>query len=265
MWGLIIARGPAAANAAESMTTNSEVLTEDAPPQSMPEKIDGAFAPAVALLEKGLFHRLFKTEREYVTYSHREVYVRDRGTTGVFTRMGATGDASQELTDRDIRFMAARGELLEGQTIDDEPRQYRWGRIGTRLVESITVRVPHEVGDLVLRDGDKFVKTKDARAVFAKVGPMRGLLDMNAVLSDNDIESLTKQGLLATNTVKASDGKESTITIQPESVGGIPIIVLWLGVGGVIATIYLRFVNFWGFYHAIECVGGKYDNPNEPG
>jgi len=256
LWGLFIGRSPAVAYAADPVTPSSEVLTEDAPPKSVPEKIDGVFAPAVAVLEKVLFYRLFKTEREYVTYSHREIYVRDRGTSGVFTKMGKAGDAPQELTDRDIRFMAARGELIKGQTIGNEPQQYRWGRIGTRLVETITERVPQEIGELRLRDGDKFVKTLMAgQPVFAKVGPLRGLLNLQAVLSPAHVADLAQQGVLA--------GGPTGIEI--ESVGGIPIIVLWLGVGGVIATIYLSFVNFWGFYHAIECVGGKYDNPNEPG
>ena len=34
---------------------------------------------------------------------------------------------------------------------------------------------------------------------------------------------------------------------------------------GVLFTIYLGFVQFRGFKHAIELIRGKYDNPNEPG
>ena len=45
----------------------------------------------------------------------------------------------------------------------------------------------------------------------------------------------------------------------------VPLIVLWLVAGAVFFTIYLRFINFRGFKHAIELVRGKYDDPNDPG
>ena len=243
-------------SSAENTTPLGTALIEEGPPQTVTESIDGVFAKAVAVVEKFMFHRLLKTERQYVTYSHREVYVRDRGTAGVWQRLGGEGQPATELTARQVRFMAARGELLAGQTIHGEPQIYRWGRIGDRAVESITVRVPHDVDGLRMQDGDKFVKTmREGVEVFAKVGPLRGLLEMQVALSPQQVSDLARQGLL----VGGPTG------IEVEHVGGITIIVLWLAVGGVVATIYMRFVNFWAFYHAIECVGGKYDNPNEPG
>lgn len=45
----------------------------------------------------------------------------------------------------------------------------------------------------------------------------------------------------------------------------IPLIVVWLVVGAVFFTFYLRFINFRGFKHAVDLVRGKYDNPNDPG
>lgn len=45
----------------------------------------------------------------------------------------------------------------------------------------------------------------------------------------------------------------------------IPLIVMWLVAGGVFFTIYLRFINFRGFAHAINIVRGKYVNPDDPG
>ena len=45
----------------------------------------------------------------------------------------------------------------------------------------------------------------------------------------------------------------------------VPLIVLWLVAGAVFFTIYLRFISFRGFKHAIELVRGKYDDPNDPG
>lgn len=45
----------------------------------------------------------------------------------------------------------------------------------------------------------------------------------------------------------------------------VPLIVLWLLVGGIFFTFYLGFINFRGFKHAIDLVRGKYDDPNDPG
>ena len=45
----------------------------------------------------------------------------------------------------------------------------------------------------------------------------------------------------------------------------VPLIVLWLIAGGVFFTIYLRFINFRGFKHAIDIVSGKYLNHDDPG
>jgi hypothetical protein len=206
---------PAGVISAEPAGTGSDKgaeLQEDAPPLTIPEKIDGVFAKAVGIVDYILFTRLFQTEREFVSYTHREVYLRDRGTQGTYQRWGDAQGGRQELTERDIRFMDARGELLAGQTIEGKPRQYSWGKVTTadssgkeetRLVETVTVLVPHKLETLPLKDGDKFVKTsKDGPAVFAKVGSMRGLLDLNAVLTQKDVESLAQQGLLATKVVK---------------------------------------------------------------
>ena len=45
----------------------------------------------------------------------------------------------------------------------------------------------------------------------------------------------------------------------------IPLIVLWLMVGGLFFTIYLRFINFRGFKHAIDIVRGKFVESGDPG
>ncbi|MGB3654870.1 MAG: alanine/glycine:cation symporter family protein [Rivularia sp. (in: cyanobacteria)] len=49
------------------------------------------------------------------------------------------------------------------------------------------------------------------------------------------------------------------------SIGGFPLIVLWLIFGAVFFTIRLRFVNVRLFGHAIDIVRGKHDDPNAPG
>lgn len=45
----------------------------------------------------------------------------------------------------------------------------------------------------------------------------------------------------------------------------LPIIVVWLIFGAVVFTLYMGFINFRGFKHAIDIVRGKYDNPDDKG
>lgn len=45
----------------------------------------------------------------------------------------------------------------------------------------------------------------------------------------------------------------------------IALVVVWLVLGAVFFTIYLKFVNITGFIHSIQIVRGKYDNPSDSG
>lgn len=45
----------------------------------------------------------------------------------------------------------------------------------------------------------------------------------------------------------------------------VPLIVLWLVAGGVFFTVYLRFINFRGFRHAIDIINGKFVKDGDPG
>lgn len=45
----------------------------------------------------------------------------------------------------------------------------------------------------------------------------------------------------------------------------LPLVVLWLMAGAVFFTIFMRFINFRAFRHAIKVAKGDYDNPNDPG
>jgi AGCS family alanine or glycine:cation symporter len=45
----------------------------------------------------------------------------------------------------------------------------------------------------------------------------------------------------------------------------IPFILVWLMIGAVFFTFYLRFVNITGFKHAIDIVKGKYTHEGDPG
>lgn len=46
---------------------------------------------------------------------------------------------------------------------------------------------------------------------------------------------------------------------------GIRWIVVWLGLGALFFTIYLKFINFRGFAHALALVRGKYEDKVHPG
>lgn len=45
----------------------------------------------------------------------------------------------------------------------------------------------------------------------------------------------------------------------------VPLIVLWLIAGGIVFTLYLRFINIRGFRQAIRVVRGDYSDPETPG
>lgn len=45
----------------------------------------------------------------------------------------------------------------------------------------------------------------------------------------------------------------------------VPFVLIWLIVGAIFFTIYMKFINFTGFKHAIDVVRGKYDDPNDKG
>lgn len=45
----------------------------------------------------------------------------------------------------------------------------------------------------------------------------------------------------------------------------VPFVLIWLIVGAIFFTIYMKFINVRGFKHAIDVVRGKYDNPDDAG
>ncbi len=49
------------------------------------------------------------------------------------------------------------------------------------------------------------------------------------------------------------------------SIGGMPLVVLWLIVGAIFFTLRMKFINIRAFRHAIEVVRGRYDDPHETG
>ncbi len=54
----------------------------------------------------------------------------------------------------------------------------------------------------------------------------------------------------------------------PVPLGGgheMPFVIIWLLVGAMIFTVYMRFINFRGFKHAIDVARGRFDDPSDPG
>lgn len=49
------------------------------------------------------------------------------------------------------------------------------------------------------------------------------------------------------------------------SVGGMPLVVLWLIIGAIFFTLRMKFINIRAFGHSIDVVRGRYDDPNETG
>jgi AGCS family alanine or glycine:cation symporter len=45
----------------------------------------------------------------------------------------------------------------------------------------------------------------------------------------------------------------------------LPIVVVWLILGATFFTLRFQFVNLRAFRHAVDCVRGRYDDPNDPG
>ena len=45
----------------------------------------------------------------------------------------------------------------------------------------------------------------------------------------------------------------------------IPLVVVWLILGALFFTIYMKFINIKGFKHAVDLVRGKYDDPKDKG
>ncbi|NQY67411.1 MAG: alanine:cation symporter family protein [Flavobacteriales bacterium] len=63
-----------------------------------------------------------------------------------------------------------------------------------------------------------------------------------------------------------SDAIVSIIFCSVELFGeNVPLVVVWLMVGALVFTVYLKFINIRGFRLAIDIVRGKYTNPNDKG
>jgi AGCS family alanine or glycine:cation symporter len=50
-----------------------------------------------------------------------------------------------------------------------------------------------------------------------------------------------------------------------DGIGGFPLVVLWLVIGGGVFTVWMGFINVRGFAHALAVVRGRYDDPDDAG
>lgn len=63
-----------------------------------------------------------------------------------------------------------------------------------------------------------------------------------------------------------TDAVNSVIFASVEIAGkNVPFVLIWLIVGALFFTAYMKFVNFTGFKHALDVVRGRFDNPNDKG
>ena len=109
---------------------------------------------------------------------------------------------------------------------------------------------------------DTAVSTQLVAPLATIKGRLTKLEEAGLLTRDDGQISLTAAGKKQAD---GSSGDPPSRYIQSETVGGAPVVVLWLALGSVFFTFYMRGVNFWGFRHALQIVRGKYDNPNEPG
>jgi AGCS family alanine or glycine:cation symporter len=221
-------------------------LDEVVPPPTPLQRVDGAFAAAVDGMATVLFKRLFQSEQKYIQFDEHDDYARPRGANESFRRVGPDGslDEDDALSDKEVERLDVLGKLVQGQ---DGP--IRAGKLNDDAIDYVTVQ--GRQSKYVLRDG-----------AFHKELALRQKLSPTDVLTSEQVSEFAQQGLLKLND---APGPGEPAHILTAKVGGAPIVVLWLSLGAIFFTLYMRFFNVWGFTHAIAIVRGKYDNPDEPG
>ena len=224
-----------AANDVESvrdLPADELVPLSDAKAPTVTERLDRFFAEAVNIMAKGLFFRIGTSDRQYIQFDEKTHYVRAAGSDGDFVEVG--GDGSLSLAK--VKRLYALGEL--------ETSPFGLATMGDAKVDYVTVKG---------RNG-KYVLVDD---LYHLVLPKRELLSDSDTLTKAEVEAAAAAGLLATT--------ESGAYLQTENVGGAPVVVLWLSLGAIFFTRFMRGYNSWGFRHSSDIVRGVYDDPSEPG
>lgn len=65
--------------------------------------------------------------------------------------------------------------------------------------------------------------------------------------------------------IRNEDGTAVLNANGTERTQSIPVVVVWLVLGGLFFTLRFKFINIWGFKHAIQLVRGDYDDPEDAG
>ena len=214
---------------------------------SLWQSVDSAFAGAVDVMAQVLFYRIGKHDQTYIQFDEKETYVRFPGDlAAAFERLMPDGvDSDDQLSVAEVERLEVLGELVA----NTDGHVIQTGQLDGREVQFVSR--PQRTSKYVLRDAE-----------FHRVLPWRQLLSDEDVLSEAEVKSAAQQGILLTDSKRSGD---SDSYLLHESVGGIPFVVLWLSLGAVFFTCYMRFVNIWAFRHAIDVLRGRYDNPDEPG
>ncbi len=56
---------------------------------------------------------------------------------------------------------------------------------------------------------------------------------------------------------------EGNVAANDFSTKAIPFVLIWLVVGAIFFTVFMKFVNLTAFKHALDVVRGKYDDPEK--
>ncbi len=228
-------------------------LTETQQQPTVIERVDQMFSQAVNTMDRVLFYRLWAHQWQYVETEKVSYYARDRGAETDFVRVDRAGIIESEvLTTAQVEAQAAQDRLVPGPG----GRAWRLGKIGSRLVELVTVK--HDVGT-------KYVWNATDQT-YRKLLAKRHLTSETEHLSQEEIGRMATAGQLRVDRKRwAAGDPQPYLHTERDPSSGFPLVVLWLACGSVFFTVYMGGVNLWGFRHALDIVRGKYDNPAETG
>lgn len=228
-----------------------EIIPDAAQP-SLPQQIDSFFGEIVSAMYQVLFYKIAEFERPELSYSQTERYVRSGRTDDPFRPLNQDAENKfDQISVIELTNLAAASRTMPGNAVvDGESKPWSTGTVAGKPIDFVDLKVPTKIGEMDVPVGARFIR-EAADGPFLRVGDKRGLL----------LEGQSISADQALKLVSSTDGWSSANTKE----GGIPLVVLWLLLGGVFFTIRMGFVNFWGFGHALRVVRGDYDNPEEDG
>lgn len=229
-------------------------------PLTTTEKVDAAFARITQELERVLFYRIGRQDRQYVIYEPQSVFYRDQGSDGPFRKYEPLDDYPQnELDSQQLQLLSVGGKLLPGSEIDGKLQIYRLGELDGRRVEYVTIK-RDDKSDESINYGDKLVYIAEKNE-FRKLAPQRERFT-DFTVPQATVETWAMNGSLSQRLNGDAGQRDYLLS---EKVGGVPVVVAWLFVAGILFTFYMRFFNLRGFSHALDILRGRYDSPDEKG